>query len=117
MMRPTDIVEAEILTKDPTQVSLIQHDHVINTVPAYGTDHAFDELVRPRRVRSCKFILYSQDLHLSLVCAIKIVAARVNQQGCAEKRRYELPAKSSTVSILTFLTPRNPQTSHSRQHF
>jgi hypothetical protein len=42
-MRPAAVVVAEVLPKDPAQVSLIEHDDVIQTLPAYGTDYAFDK--------------------------------------------------------------------------
>ena len=42
------MVIVEVLAKDPTQVPLIQYDDVIQTIPANGTDHAFDEWILPR---------------------------------------------------------------------
>jgi hypothetical protein len=47
-MRPARMVVTEIFTKDPAQVLLIEHDDVIQTIPPYGTDHAFDEWILPR---------------------------------------------------------------------
>jgi hypothetical protein len=42
------MVVAAVFTKDPAQVPLVEHYHVIQTIPPYGTDHAFDEWILPR---------------------------------------------------------------------
>jgi hypothetical protein len=73
------MVVAEILPRDPTQVPLIEHDDVIQTIPAYGTEHAFDEWILPRRTRRCKHILYSQALDPSLH-SVTMEAIAVTQQ-------------------------------------
>ena len=64
-MRPARMVVAQVLAKDPAQVSLIEHDDVIQTISARGTDHAFNEWDLPRRTRRCKHILYRQVLEPS----------------------------------------------------
>ena len=65
-MPPTVMVVAEVFAKDPVQVSLIEHDDVVQTIPANGTNHAFHEWILPRRTRRCKHILDSQALDPSL---------------------------------------------------
>ena len=47
------MVVGEVLAKDAAQVSLIELDDVIQTIPANGTDHAFDERILPRRSGRC----------------------------------------------------------------
>ena len=44
-LRPAAIIAAEVLAKDPTQVLLFGHDYVIQTIPANGSDNAFDERI------------------------------------------------------------------------
>jgi hypothetical protein len=39
------MVVVEVLAKDPAQVSLIEHDDVIQTLSANGNDHAFDKWI------------------------------------------------------------------------
>ena len=56
------MVVAEVFAKDPAQVSLIEHDDVVQTIPAYGTDDTFDKWILPRRTRRAKRILYRQAL-------------------------------------------------------
>jgi hypothetical protein len=36
-MRPAGLVVDEVLPKNPAEVALVEHDHVIQTIPAYGT--------------------------------------------------------------------------------
>ena len=61
-MRPASMVATKVLAKDPSQVSLIEHDDVIQTIPAYGTDDTFDKWILPRRTMRAKRILYRQAL-------------------------------------------------------
>jgi hypothetical protein len=60
-------------------VSLIEHDDVIQTVPAYVTDNAFDKWILPRRARRRKHLLDTQALDPSLN-SVTIVATAVTQQ-------------------------------------
>mgnify|MGYP001819726022 CR=1 FL=1 len=87
------MVVTEIFTKDPAQVSLIEHDDVIQTIPANGTDQAFDEWVLPRRTRRCKHILYSQAFDPSLdsvtIDAIA-VTYQIARRGIKWKRFHDL---------------------------
>jgi hypothetical protein len=48
------MVVAEVFAKDPAQVSLIEHDDVVQTIPAYGTDDTFDKWILPGRTRRAK---------------------------------------------------------------
>lgn len=47
-VRPLSMVVAEVLAKEPAQMSLIEHYDVIQTVPANGTGHAFNERTLPK---------------------------------------------------------------------
>ena len=87
------MVVAEVFTKDPAQVSLIEHDDVIQTIPAYGTDHAFDEWILPRRSARCYHLLDTQALDPSSH-SVTIDAIAVTQQitrcGIKWKRLHDL---------------------------
>mgnify|MGYP000293653100 CR=1 FL=1 len=61
-MRPASMVVTKVLAKDPSQVSLIEHDDVIQTVPTNGTYHAFGEWILPRRAGRCYDLLNTQAL-------------------------------------------------------
>ena len=76
---PTVTIVAAVFTKDPAQVSLIEHDDVIQTVPANGTDHAFDEWILPRRSARCYHLLDTQALDPSSH-SVTIDAIAVTQQ-------------------------------------
>ena len=54
------MVVVEVLAKNPAHVSRIEHDDVIQTIPAYGTDYAFDKWILPRRARRCKHLVNTQ---------------------------------------------------------
>ena len=92
-VRPTGRVVAEVLAKDPAQVSLIEHDDVIQTIPANRTDHAFDERILPRRSGRCNHFLDSQALDPSLH-GVTIDAISLPQQiawcGIKRKRFHDL---------------------------
>jgi hypothetical protein len=63
-------------------VSLIEHDDVIQTIPANGTDHAFDERILPRRLWRCNHFLDSQALDPSLRgVAIDAISSRNKLRG------------------------------------
>jgi hypothetical protein len=73
------MVIREVLAEDPALVSLIEHDDVIQTIPAYGTDNAFDKWSLPRRARRCKHLLDTQALDPSLH-SVTIDEIKVMQQ-------------------------------------
>jgi hypothetical protein len=78
-MRPAAVVVTELLPKDPAPVSLIEHDDVIQTIPTYGTDNAFDKWILPRRARRCRYLLDTQALDPSLH-SVTIDEIKVMQQ-------------------------------------
>src|SRR3989441_8316285 len=48
-MRARAVVVAEVAVQTTTEVSLIQHDHMVEELAADGADHAFDEGILPGR--------------------------------------------------------------------
>jgi len=92
-MCPTVTVVAAVFIKYPAQVSLIEHDNVIQTVPANGTDHAFDEWILPRRSARCCHLFDTKALDPSSH-SVTIDASAVTQQitrcGIKWKRLQEL---------------------------
>jgi hypothetical protein len=63
------MVAAEALAKDPANVSLIEHDNVIQAVQPDGADPAFDERILPKRARCSDGFLDSQTVDPSLYCS------------------------------------------------
>jgi len=54
------MIVADVLAKDPAQVALIEHDDAIQTIPADGTDHAFDERTFLRQSTRYNYLLDSR---------------------------------------------------------
>src|SRR5438445_12473052 len=48
-MRARAVVVAEVAVQTTTEVSLFQHDHMVEELAADGADHAFDEGILPWR--------------------------------------------------------------------
>src|SRR5664280_319463 len=45
------MIVLEVATQNPTQMLLVQHDHVAQAFSPDGTDHPFDVWIFPRRTR------------------------------------------------------------------
>jgi hypothetical protein len=73
------MVVADVFAKDPAQVFAIEHDDVIQTIPAYGTAYAFDKWILPRRARRCKHLVDTQALD-PLLHSVTIDEIKVMQQ-------------------------------------
>jgi hypothetical protein len=97
------MVVADVFAKDPAQVFAIEHDDVIQTIPAYGTAYAFDKWILPRRARRCKHLVYAQALDPSLH-SVPIDAIAVTQQiarrGIKWKRLHDLLGSPSSGRML-----------------
>src|SRR5215831_7992417 len=61
-MRPGLVIVRKIRSQDSAQRTFVEHDHMIQALPAYGTNHALDVGSLPRRPRSRK---HFPDLHAS----------------------------------------------------
>ena len=75
-VRPDVVVVGDVPAKDPLEVRLAQHDHVIQTLSSNRTDHSFDVRILPRRSRR------DQDLpDAHVVDPLPKVVARVVQKS------------------------------------
>jgi hypothetical protein len=60
-VRPRFIIVGGTLAKDPAQVSLSEHDHVVNTFPSDRADQSLRIPVLPRRACSNRLVADAHD--------------------------------------------------------
>jgi hypothetical protein len=73
---PGIVIILKILGQDSVQVSLAEHDDVIQTLPAYGTDDSFAIRILPRRPR-CNQDLFDAHVLDSLFEVVTVDAVAI----------------------------------------
>ena len=86
---PVLMMIAEVIREPLTQVVLVEHDHVVQTFPAEGTDQALDAGILPGRTRCNEFLFHAQVLNsahkFQTVNAIAIAEEMTGRLGVGKR--------------------------------
>src|SRR5207237_3127537 len=81
-MRARGVIVAEVIAKATTEVSFVQHDHVVEEFSPDGSDHTLSERVLPRGMRRGEDLGKTDGLHpLSKLSAEDAVAIADEKPG------------------------------------
>jgi hypothetical protein len=96
------MVRADVLTHEAFQMALIEHDYMIEQVPAAVTDPAVDNTVLPRTLKAGLLGLDAQCLdrvdYLSMTSLFR--AATTLERSAKLIQSFERPGKSVPVRML-----------------
>ena len=84
------MIISEVIREPLTQVVLVEHDYVIQTFPADGTDQALDAGILPGRAWCNEFLFHAQELNsahkFQTVNAIAIAEEITGRLGVGKRR-------------------------------
>ena len=81
-MRPRQVVILEVLGQDSVQVIVVQHNHVVQALSAYGADQSLHVRILPRRAGRNEHFLNPHVLDpMSEVLAVDAVTVSQQESG------------------------------------